>query len=201
MTETIDYYFCVVSPWTYFGDERFQDLARRNGLAIRFHPLFSPVLFPSTGGALLKDRAKPRRNYRMAELKRWREHLSLNINLEPKHFPVPEAPASQLILCAQDLGIDAGPLVHAILRAVWCEERDVSDPDTLAEIANACALDGNGLITQSQTDAFAQDFQATTQAAVERGVFGYPTYVFRDEMFWGQDRLDFLERRVEGAMS
>ncbi|MFC1673497.1 2-hydroxychromene-2-carboxylate isomerase [Pseudomonadota bacterium] len=201
MTETIDYYFCVVSPWTYFGDERFQDLCRRNGLAIRFHPLLSPVLFPSTGGALLKDRAKPRRDYRMAELKRWRDHLGININLEPKHFPVPEAPASQLILCAQDSGADVGPLVHAILRAVWQEERNVSDPATLAEIATACGLDGDDLTQQSQTDAFEQAFQATTQAAVERGVFGYPTYMFRDDMFWGQDRLDFLERSVEAALT
>lgn len=196
---TIDYYFSVASPWTYLGDGRFQGLAKRFGARVIYHPLNSPDLFPATGGLLLKDRAQHRKDYRLVELARWRDHLGIPLNLNPKHFPVPEAPASKLILAAQDAGEDAGPLLSAILQAVWADERDASAPDTLVELADASGLNGQALMQASTQSSFDQAFQDTTQTAIGRGVFGYPSYVFNEELFWGQDRLDFLERALSAA--
>jgi len=193
---TVDYYFSIVSPWTYMGDRRFQTLVQRFGAHVVYHPLSSPDLFPATGGALLKDRAQPRKDYRLVELARWRDHLDIPLNLHPKHFPVPEAVASKMILAAQEAGENAGPLLSAILRAVWAEERDASDPDTLVELANAVGLDGAKLLDASKDASFDKAFTDTTQTAIARGVFGYPTYVLNDELFWGQDRLDFLENAL-----
>lgn len=199
MTDTanvIDYYFSVFSPWAFFGDQRFRDIAAKHGYTVRHHPQLSPVLFPATGGLALKDRAEPRKAYRMAELKRWSEHLGIPINLTPKFFPVPEAPASKLILAAIDAGHDVGELTHALGRATWQEERDISDPDTLAEIATACGLDGAALLSASAAPEYDDELSAEAQAAIARGVFGYPTYALGDQLFWGQDRLDFLERAL-----
>lgn len=198
-SKTIDYYFSVVSPWAYFGDQRFRAMAKKHGFTIRYHPQLSPVLFPATGGLALKDRAEPRKAYRMTELDRWRKHLGININLTPKFFPVPEAPASKLILAAIDAGHDVGELVHALGRATWVEERDISDPATLTDIATACGLDGAALIKASLDPAYDDKLNAEAQAAIARGVFGYPTYALSDELFWGQDRLDFLERALQSA--
>lgn len=157
-----------------------------------YHPLSSPDLFPATGGQLLKDRAQHRKDYRLVELARWRDHLGVALNLQPKHFPVPEAPASKLILATQDAGKDAGPLLSAILKAVWADELDASNQDTLTSLANAAGLDGAKLWEASSADRFDQAFADITQNAIARGVFGYPSYVYNDELFWGQDRLDFL---------
>lgn len=197
--KTIDYYFSVISPWTYFGDQRFQDLVKKHGLKARYHPMFSPELFPATGGTLFKDRAAPRKAYRLVELERWRDYLGIKINITPKHFPTPEAPASRLILAAQDAGENVGPLTHAILRAVWVEERDVNDAATLADIATACGLDASALLAKSEDAAYEKAYHDEIQAAIQKGVFGYPTYVYQDELFWGQDRLDFLARALENA--
>jgi len=191
--QTIDYYFSVMSPWAYLGDARFQELAHKHNKSVRYHPLLSPDLFPATGGKLLKDRAQHRNDYRMIELKRWRDFLGINIRLEPKHFPVQETFASQLILATED----AGALTHALLRAVWEEDQDISKPEILTEIANGVGLDGAALIVKSQTDAYAQAVKAETQSAIAAGVFGYPTYVYNGELFWGQDRINFLDRALE----
>lgn len=198
-SKIIDYYFSVFSPWAFFGDQRFRDMAVKHGYTIHYHPQLSPVLFPATGGLALKDRAEPRKAYRLTELDRWRKHLGININLTPKFFPVPEAPASKLILAALDAGHDVGELVHALGRATWVEERDISDPSTLTDIANACGFDGRALVAASSDPSYDEKLNAEAQAAIARGVFGYPTYAVGDALFWGQDRLDFLERTLESA--
>lgn len=196
---TIDYYFSIVSPWAYIGHQRFLDIAKRFNAQVIYHPLSSPDLFPATGGQLLKDRAKHRTDYRLVELARWRDHLGLDLNLQPKHFPIPEAPASKLILAAQDAGQDVGPLLGAIFKAVWADERDASDPETLQKLADGVGLDGAELLKAASDSRFETAFSDTTQTAIANGVFGYPSYVYKGEMFWGQDRLDFLERALETA--
>lgn len=198
-SNTIDYYFSVLSPWAYIGDERLKALATAHGKSVHYHPLLSPVLFPATGGVALKDRAQPRQDYRLTELARWRDLLRIELNLQPKHFPIPEAQASQLILATQDAGEDPGTLIRAIFRAVWVEDRDINDADTLIEIARSVGLDGQALSIKSQRPEFVQACQDETEAAIEAGVFGYPTYVYDDELFWGQDRLDFLERALNAV--
>lgn len=189
----IDYYFSVISPWAYLGDTRFQDLVKRTSTQVTYHPLGSPDLFPATGGLPLKDRAQQRKDYRLVELARWSKHLGIALNLQPKHFPTPEATASKMILAAQDAGQDAGPLLSAIFKGVWADELNVNDPDTLITLADKNAMDGKALLEASGTERFDTAFAETTQAAIKRGVFGYPTYVYNNELFWGQDRLAFLE--------
>ncbi|MBL4614336.1 MAG: 2-hydroxychromene-2-carboxylate isomerase [Magnetovibrio sp.] len=193
---TLHYYFSIVSPWAYLGDQRFQEIAKRSQAQVIYHPLSSPDLFPATGGQLLKDRAQHRKDYRLVELARWSDHLDVALNLQPKHFPVPEAPASKLILAVQESGEGAGPLLSAILKAVWADELDVSTPETLTKLTTAAGLNGETLWAASKAPSFDQAFKDTTQAAIASGVFGYPTYVYKDELFWGQDRLDFLARAI-----
>ncbi len=93
---------------------------------------------------------------------------------------------------------DAVSLAGAILRAVWAEDRDIADRNTLLAIAGECNLDAEGLMTMAELDTVAQQRVTESEEAIERGVFGAPTYLFKGEPFWGQDRLDFLERAIKG---
>ncbi len=144
----------------------------------------------------MPKRAPQRQAYRLAELERWRDFLGIELNIKPKFFPAKGWPASGMVTAAREQGLDGGKLTNACLRAVWIEERDIDDTDNLVTIAGECGMDGAALLAAAYSEAVVSVFDADTQEAIERQVFGAPTYIYKDELFWGQDRLDFLDRAL-----
>ncbi len=196
MTKTVDYYLTLTSPWTYLGSARFEAMARAHGAEIRVKPVNYGVIFPRTGGLPLPKRAPERQAYRLMELKRWRAHLGIPLNLHPKHFPAPDGDAACMVLAAEKTGGDPLRLAHAILGAVWTEDKDITDGATLVAIAESSGHDGRALRAVAEDPETKAAYDAQTEAAIERGVFGAPTYIYQDELFWGQDRLEFLDRAL-----
>ena len=198
MAQTIDYYFAPNSPWTYLGHLRLWDIARGAGAAIRVLPIdLGGKVFPVTGGLPLAKRAPQRQAYRLLELKRFSEWLHAPINLQPKYFPVTADDAARLIV-AVDLhdGADAAMrIADALLRAVWVEERNIADEATLAALLAERELPARRL-EDAHSQAAQLRYEHNTEEAIAAGVFGAPSYVVDGELFWGQDRLDFLERRL-----
>lgn len=201
MALTVDYYLAPVSPFTYLGHERFRDICRRYGAQINLRVIDLGKVFPASGGLPLKDRPPQRRAYRLMELARWRDYLGVPLNLEPKHFPVPAEAAATLILAVQERhGIDAAlDIAGDCLRAVWAEERDISNAATLQDILGAHALETEALMTLAGSAEVIARYVMQSQEAIARGVFGVPTYGIGDELYWGQDRLDFVERALARA--
>jgi len=186
----IDYYFTPTSPWTYLGHERFMQIAKRHGATVAVKPADYGVIFPQSGGLPLGKRAPQRQAYRLAELARWRDFLGVPLNLQPRFFPADPISAA-CIICAAPPGAQLA-ISGDFLRAVWKEERNIADIGVLTEIAARHGVaDAPAAIVQGKAI-----FERNTQEAVTRQVFGAPTYVLRDELFWGQDRLDFLERAL-----
>jgi 2-hydroxychromene-2-carboxylate isomerase len=196
MSTVVDYYLTVDSPYTYLGTARLAEMVEAAGASLVCHPVNYGKIFPATGGLPLPKRAPERRAYRLMELRRWRDFLGVEFNIEPKFFPVNAALANRLVTALREQGGDAFALSVALGRAVWVEERDLADRDTLAEIAAAQEQDAEALLAAAESDAIGERFDADTDAAIARGVFGAPTYAYGDELFWGQDRLDFLERSL-----
>lgn len=193
----IDYYFTPVSPFTYLGHDRLVAIARRHGATIDVKPVDLGKVFSVSGGLPLKQRAPQRQAYRLLELRRWREFLGMPLNLQPKFFPVPGDLASKWILAELERdAADGLKLTAAIMRAVWVEERNVADAETLAVIAGEQGLDAAALALGAAAADIAARYDALTQEAIGRQVFGAPTYLYRDQPFWGQDRLDFLDRAL-----
>ncbi|MBL0919545.1 MAG: 2-hydroxychromene-2-carboxylate isomerase [Hydrogenophaga sp.] len=198
MRRTVDYFFATMSPWAYLGHERFVRIAQATGAQVRVRPMDLGKIFPLSGGLPLARRAPQRQAYRLVELRRFSDWLKLPLTLQPKFFPVAGDPSARLIsVVAERDGTDAAlRLAGAVLAAVWAQERDIADADTLATLLRETGLDAARL-AQSQ-DAAAQALaDAHTQAAMDAGVFGAPSYVIDGELFWGQDRLDFVERRLQ----
>ena len=186
----IDYYFTPTSPWTYLGHERFMQIAKRHGATVAVKPADYGVIFPQSGGLPLGKRAPQRQAYRLAELARWRDFLGVPLNLQPRFFPADPISAACIICAAPPVAKLA--ISGDFLRAVWKEERNIADIGVLTEIAARHGVaDAPAAIVQGKAI-----FERNTQEAVTRQVFGAPTYVLRDELFWGQDRLDFLERAL-----
>ncbi|WP_234855628.1 2-hydroxychromene-2-carboxylate isomerase [Paracoccus everestensis] len=193
----IDYYFGTISPFAYLAGDRLERIAARHGAAITYKPLDILQLFDRTGGVRPANRHPSRMDYRAQELPRWADHLGLPLNLKPSFWPVNMAPSSYAIIAAQAAGGgDTGGLVQGFLRAVWAEDRDISDDTVIRDILSAHGFDpalaDKGLFVGAET------YGRNLEQAVEAGVFGSPFYVVREsgQKFWGQDRLDFLDRHL-----
>jgi carboxymethylenebutenolidase len=194
----IDYYVSLNSPWTYLGASRIEALAAQHRTPLRIYPVDFAAIFAASGGLPLPRRAPQRQAYRLAELRRWREALGVSINLEPKFFPASEALSAPCVIALRETAGD-GPavaLAHRVLRAVWQDEADPGDPPTLARLIGEVGLDADAVMKLGSEPRWAERRIADTEAAVSRGVFGAPSYVIADEIFWGQDRLDFVDRRL-----
>jgi 2-hydroxychromene-2-carboxylate isomerase len=198
MAKNIDYYMTPTSPFTYMGHDRFREIAARNGAKINLRVMDLGKVFPASGGLALKDRPPQRRAYRMMELKRWREFLGVPLTLEPKFFPVSAEPAATAILAVLERhGTNAAlDVAGDLLRAIWTEEKNISEAETLAAVLKARQLEADPLLAHARSAEVAARYIQHSQEAIARGVFGAPTYSYQDELFWGQDRLDFLERAL-----
>lgn len=198
MAKTCDYYFAPPSPWAYLGHERFVAMANKAGVTVNLKPCDIGKVFSVSGGLPLAKRPPQRQAYRLLELKRWSEHLGIPLNLQPKFFPVGGDPAAKLIIAAQLAhGTSAAlKLTGAVMRAVWAQERNISDADTLVAIANECGHDGKSLLKSSETASVQAEYDRNTEDAMAANVFGAPWYVVDGEGFWGQDRLEFVERAL-----
>jgi len=197
-TISIDYYFTPQSPWTYLGHARFAAIAKTHRAQVNVLPVdLGGKVFPVSGGLPLAKRAPQRQAYRLVELKRFSEFLDMPLNLHPKYFPVASDDAAKLII-AVDLhdGADAAmAITGALLRAVWADERNVADESHLAALLAVAKLPARR-IDDAQSQAVHERYEADSQRAIDAGVFGAPTFIIDGEMFWGQDRLDFVERRL-----
>jgi 2-hydroxychromene-2-carboxylate isomerase len=196
MAKTVDYFFSPVSPWTYLGGARLDAMVRRHGAVLRYKPCDYGKVFPVSGGLPVGQRPKQRQAYRLTELERWRDFLGIKLTIQPRHFPVASDFAARTVVAARQAGADPGRLANALLRAVWAEERDVSDRATVAAICGECGPDGAALTAAADGAAARAELDANTAEAIERQVFGAPTYIYRDKLYWGQDRLDFLDRAL-----
>jgi carboxymethylenebutenolidase len=198
MPLTVDYYFAPQSPYAYLGHQRFSELIHAAGAQVNVLPIdLGGKVFPISGGLPLAKRAPQRQAYRLVELKRFSEFLGQPLNLAPKFFPVPGDEAAKLIIAVdrQDGTSAALALTGAILRGVWVQQRNIADANDLAKILGEQNLPERRL-DDSHARAVQERYEAYTQAAIDTGVFGAPSYVIDGEIFWGQDRLDFVQRRL-----
>ncbi|TYB82377.1 2-hydroxychromene-2-carboxylate isomerase [Maritimibacter fusiformis] len=196
----IEYFFSVISPWTYLAGPRFTALAARHGLSVVYRPLDITALFGRTGGVPLGQRHPSRQAYRLADLARQARRAGMPITLEPAFFPTNAAPASYAIIAAQEAGGgDIAALVQGLLAACWAEDKNVADDAVIRAALEAAGFDpalaDKGLFTAADT------YTRNLEAAVTAGVFGAPSWVAPDgAVFWGQDRLDDLDAHLAEAV-
>ena len=170
MAKHVDYYVSLNSPWAYLGSKRFEVIARKHGADVTIWPVDFGSVFAVSGGLPLPKRAPQRQAYRMMELKRWRDHLGVKTTLEPKFFPANEVPAAKCVIALREQGrmADAIKLAHAVLAALWAEEKNTGDPATLQAIIAGCGLDAAAVIKASEAPGIAEKREAYTKQAIEQ---------------------------------
>jgi len=188
------YFYSVVSPWSYLGIKRLNEISKKYSAQIIEKPIdLVGKVFVATGGTPVPQRHISRQNYRLLELKRWGEFLNIKINQKPKFFP-PKDPHLPALFCLAsiDMGINMD-FSSKVLEHLWVKENDISNIDTLKLIADDLKISFEELSKLASSDKIKKIYEANTQEAINMNIFGVPSYVYNNEIFWGQDRLELLE--------
>lgn len=191
----IDYFFSTLSPFSYLAGTRLEAIAARHGAQVVYRPMNIMALFQATGGTPVPERHPSRQAYRLTEIRRIAEFTGLPVTPRPRHWPTNPVPSSAAIIAAQDAGGgDTGRLAHGLLAACWAEERDIAEDAVIRDCLAAAGFDPG--LAERAIFSGADQYERNTHAALEAGVFGAPSYILDTELFWGQDRLEHLDRRL-----
>ena len=193
MKKTVIYFHSLSSPWAYLGGPRFHALVAKHDLDVVLRPT---TIVTENGGIPLLTRPDPRRSYHELELDRWRKRLDMPLVLRPKYYPSNPEFSARMVVAADRLGLDALKLSHALLHALWSEEKDVRLPEVRQAVADSLGMDGAKLVAMAEEPEIVAAWKASHDEAIEAGIFGTPTWVYEGERFWGQDRLEFLDERL-----
>jgi 2-hydroxychromene-2-carboxylate isomerase len=196
MSRTVTIYFSLLSPWVYFGGPRFERIVKDTGATAVYRPFDLLRVFHDTGGTPLGQLHPSRRAYRAVERERWSNLLGMPVSAQPRFHPADESLAARLLIAAGARGHAVWPLAHAILAAVWVRDLDIADPATLVALADELQLDGAALLAQARLPETLRTYESYTAEALAAGVFGVPSYVVGGALYFGQDRLDFVERAL-----
>lgn len=199
MTErnpTIEYFFSFVSLWSYICSHIFQDIVKRHNAQVQFKPINLYAIFNAGGGKPVRERPLPRQAYRLVEMQRWRDQHKIPLVLWPKFYPADPSLGHSMLLVALKAGKDVSAFVHAGLKAVWADEKNIAEADTLVQLANDNGLDGARMLARSKDATIKAREDELSGEAIDRQLFGAPFYFYRGEPFWGQDRLDQLDSAI-----
>ena len=199
---TIDYYYSTRSNFTYLGAARLNAMAKAHGRRILHRPILLSVTMAAIGGMPFGERPAMLRNYATRDALRWADHLGVSLLREPVHHMGPvELPSGVVIAGQRAVGRgeagDVDDLSLRVLQALWRDDQDIADPTVVAGLCKAAGFAApDALINEAMTSGVQAELARNCQEAIIRGVIGAPTYFVDDEPFYGQDRLDFVERAL-----
>lgn len=196
MGHQIDYYFTSISPFSYLGHKTLRDIASSRGCTIAYRPFNMMEVWSHSGSVPPAERPPMRLRYRMIELKRVADFRGIKINPTPKHFPTNPALADQVVCALVGNGTDPGNFHHLVGQAVWERELDVADEGVISALLEEAGENPEEILAQAQQDEALQMREKNTKDAVEADAIGAPAYVYKGEVFWGQDRLEYLDQMI-----
>lgn len=196
MTGTIDYYFMCTSPFAYLGHQAFHDLARKHALTINYKPISIMGVWANSGSVPPPQRTPVRQRYRRVELQRIADIRGLQLNLDPKFFPVDPFLSSCVVIALVSQGLNPEGFIGRAHKGVWANQQDISDAGQLAAYLSAEGFDSAAILEIARSDQPASVIEQNTQDAIEADAIGAPVYVYNGEPFWGQDRLDYLDHAI-----
>ena len=194
----VEYYYSVASPYAYLGVKKFQEIVKKYSLEVIEKPIdLVGTVFAETGGTPVPKRHPSRQKYRLIEIERFGKKLNININKQPKFFPPADPHKAALFTIASikaGLSIDFG---KEVLTKLWSEEKDISQDSVLEEVCIKFKLNFNEIKALANSEEVKGIYLSNSNDAIAKGVFGAPSFIMNNELFWGQDRLDFLEDKIK----
>jgi 2-hydroxychromene-2-carboxylate isomerase len=193
MSAPIDFYFDFSSPYGYLASEKIEALAARHGRGVEWHPILLGVIFKQTGAAPL-TMIPLKGDYSRRDMARSAHFHGIVDFRMPSKFPIPSQAAARLVLWQkQQEASSVGRMVHALYRAFFVEDIDISAPDNVIVVAARCGMDSGAARAAIEDPAIKDALRLANEEAIARGVCGSPFIVVDGEPFWGMDRLDQVE--------
>jgi 2-hydroxychromene-2-carboxylate isomerase len=194
MAKIIDYFFSISSPWAFIGLKPFAELAERMGTEVRPH---LTTVVEENGGIYSRNRPDARRLYWLKDLQRWSRVRGRDLKMDGRGSLSDPNPASFMVIAAILDGQPWMPLTLALQEAFWSRVEDIGNPEVRKAIADAAGFDGAQLLSREQDEDVQAKWKEDRAQAIEKGVFGFPTFLIDGELYWGQDNLPFLEQHLE----
>lgn len=196
MSDHIDYYFTSISPFTYLGHEALESVAQKHGKTINYKPFNLFGVWEVSGAVPPMKRPLVRQRYRLVELLRIADIRGIKINPNPAHFPADPTLADTVAIAIQNTGENPGPFIGSVGKALWAEEKSVADEAVIRELLEANGHSSKDILTLAKSEEIANLRAENTQAAIDADAIGAPAYVYRGEVFWGQDRIEYLDHMI-----
>jgi 2-hydroxychromene-2-carboxylate isomerase len=200
MARRLEFFFDYGSPYSYLADTQLPALVGRTGAELRYRPMLLGGVYKATGNrSPAAEPVENKRRYGGLELERWVAFYGVPFRRNP-HFPIDTLRLMRAAVAAQRDGwFDR--FHRAVYPAFWVEASDLGDPAVVAGVLERAGLDAKRIQALAEDAGVKAELRATTEEAVERGAFGAPTFFVGDEMFFGADRLPFVERALGEAHS
>ncbi len=199
MSDHIDYYFTTASPFTYLGHNALVEVANRHGKKLNLKPVNLGEVFTNSGAVMPNLRPPVRQRYRLIELQRIAEYRGLKIHHQPANFPTNPAPADHCVCALVAQGKDACGFLFRVGEALWTHDRQIADEAVLGELLVAEGFDADAVLKASQQEAVEKMRHENTEAAIGADAVGAPAFVYNGEVFWGQDRISYLDSMIESG--
>jgi 2-hydroxychromene-2-carboxylate isomerase len=196
MAEQVDFFFDFISPYTYLAQTQLPALKTRTSATFRLWPMHLLNLMKRVGNSPTTVLCANKMKYAGADIGRWVSRYGVPFQFNPQVFAADQSLALRGALVAQDQGVEKA-YNRAVFSAFWAEGIDVNDRARLAEALKAGGLDGNALLEIADAARYGERLAENTETAAQRGVFGSPTFLVGDDLFFGNDRLEFLEQRLQ----
>jgi 2-hydroxychromene-2-carboxylate isomerase len=197
MARILEYFFDYASPYSYLASEQVEALAQRTAAELRWRPFLLGAIYKATGNAPPIN-IPSKGVYLAKDLVDWTRYLGLPDFRMPDSFPINSLKANRLGLVAAEHG-KLPAFSHGVFRAAFVQGRDLNDAQVLAELAQAVGLEPAQALARAETQEIKDALRRNTEEAVARGAFGAPTFYVGDEMFFGNDRMMFVERALKAA--
>lgn len=188
--KTVDFYFDLSSPYSYLAATQIEAIAARHGATVRWKPMVLGAVFKATGN-VMPAVCEPKARNMLVDLARWAAHYGVPFTMSSR-FPLNTIKPERLVLAAEPTG-RAGVLALALFRGMWVDDVDIADAAVMRDIATRAGFDADALLAATETAAVKDALRANTDEAIARGAFGAPAMFVGDQLFWGNDRLHFLE--------
>ena len=196
MAKTVEFYFDCGSSYSYIAYKALPAIAAAQGAQIAWRPMLLGGVFKATGNHSPAD-IPAKRKWMDQDLQRWAARYGVVFKRNP-HFPINTLTLMRGAVGMQMRGGDFHKYVETIFHAMWAEPRNLGDPQELAAVLRQAGFDADAFQSLVNDPAVKDELKKNTEQAVARGVFGAPTFFVGEEMFWGQDRLDFVAAALAG---